>query len=211
MSTHMTKLARSQDLIGWRNFLEGRVSCCFAEIQDEHLPTSESRLSTDMWMRAFISCLIHISHAQWILRNFMLHDTHSGYLQLKDRIDLINKIEVLSNTPAHDIPEESRFLLDIDTNQLAEGDLDSQDYWVHAMEAATAALTRTSTHCLSNSPTPPRLSTLGTYTLMEEIAYENQFRRGMRRSRGMTATLTPGQSESHRAAQLASNRRRKPD
>ncbi len=93
MSTHMTKLARSQDLIGWRNFLEGRVSRCFAEIQDKHLPTSESRLSTDMWMRAFISRLIHISHAQWILRNFMLHDTHSGYLQLKDRIDLINKIE----------------------------------------------------------------------------------------------------------------------
>ena len=66
----------------------------------------------------------------------MLHDAQSGYLRLKDRMDLINKIETLSNTPVHDVPEESRFLLDIDTNHLAEGDLDTQDYWVHAMEAA---------------------------------------------------------------------------
>ena len=140
----------------------------------------------------------------------MLHDAQSGYLQLKDRIDLINKIEALSNTPAQDIPEESRFLLDIDTNLLAEGDLDSQDYWVHAMEAATAALSCPSTHCPAITPTLPRLSSLGTYTLMEEIGYENQFRRGMRKSR-REISQTHGQSESHRAAQLASNRRRKPD
>jgi len=72
----------------------------------------------------------------------MLHDAQSGYLRLKDRMDLINKIETLSNTPVQDVPEESRFLLDIDTNHLAEGNLDTQDYWVHAMEAATAALVR---------------------------------------------------------------------
>jgi hypothetical protein len=69
----------------------------------------------------------------------MLHDSQSGYLQLKDRLDLINKIDTLSNTPADEIPEESRFLLNIDINGLADGDPYSQDYLVHAIEATTAA------------------------------------------------------------------------
>jgi hypothetical protein len=69
----------------------------------------------------------------------MLHDSQSWYLQLKDRIDLINKIDTLSNTPANEIPEESRFLLNIDINGLDDGDPNSQDYLVHAMVSATAA------------------------------------------------------------------------
>jgi hypothetical protein len=139
MSKHMHKLATSQDLIGWRNFLEGRVSAMFELIQADHLASSSSCLTPGSWMRTFISKLIHISHAQSILRNFMLHDSQSGYLQLKDRLDLINKIDTLSNTPADEIPEESRFLLNIDINGLADGDPYSQDYLVHAIEATTAA------------------------------------------------------------------------
>ncbi len=140
MSTRMQILATSQDLSGWRNFMEGRVSVSFVTIQADHLLSSPSRLSVGSWMRTFISKIIHISHAQWILCNFMLHDINSGYLQLTDRIELINRIDALSSIPAHNIPEESRFLLDIDNNQLAEGDIDSQDYWVYAMEAALGAL-----------------------------------------------------------------------
>ena len=209
MSPRMHKLAISQDLIGWRNFMEGRVSLFFATLQEDHLLSSPSRLSVGSWMRTFISKIVHISHAQWILRNFMLHDASSGYLQLKDRIDLINRIEVLSNIPAHEIPEDSRFLLDIDTNQLAEGDLDTQDYWVHAMEAALGALRSRSTQVSLPLRGAPLMAPTGVVTVLEEIRLQRQFSRGMP---PVDAVPRPQESSpSHRAASLSSNRRRKPD
>ena len=139
MSTDVEQAARDQDIIGWRNFMEGRVCLQIETIQHAHLLLSDSLLNTDMWMRLFISKLLHISHSQWILRNFMIHDSTVGFLRLKDRLDLITKIAELSSTNPSDLPEESRFLLEIDTNRLAEGDIEGQDYWVHAMEAAIAA------------------------------------------------------------------------
>jgi len=140
----------------------------------------------------------------------MLHDSNSGYLQLKDRMDLVNKIDELSNTQAHEIPEESRFLLDIDTNRLAEGDIDSQDYWVHAMEAATAASRGPHTTASHTTPGRPRMSAVGAYTVMEEIRQERQYGRGMR-LRNATLQQRHTTSESYCEALLGSNRRRKPD
>lgn len=215
MSTTMEEVAREQDIIGWKNFMEGRVCQAIARTQMAHLATSSSRLNADMWMRTFISKLLHTSHAQWILRNFMLHDSNSGYLQLKDRLTLITKIADLSSTSPEDLPEESRFLLEIDTNRLAGGDVDDQDYWVHAMEAAQAARSTIplAARRLSISQPRPAIGYLSTFALLEEIRKEQAFRRGCRSNQGRNAMpgLQSTTSDAHRMAMLASNRRRKPD
>ena len=213
MSPAMRTIAESQDLIGWRNFMEGRISKFILPVQEAHLHASSSRLTSRMWMRALISKLLHISHAQWLLRNFMLHDSQSGYLKLKNRLELLTQIESLSNIPAHEIPDESRFLLDIDTNSLAEGDLESQEYWVQAMEAARAALGRQPANLPFTNPLRPSLAREGSYTLLEEIRQEKRFSKGMT-APGQSASFVspgPGISESHRAARLSSNRQRQPD
>ena len=214
MSTPMEKVACEQDIIGWKNFLEGRVCLSIARIQSEHLATSSSRLNVDMWMRTFISKLLHTSHAQWILRNFMLHDSQSGYLRLKDRLTLITKIAELSSTSPEDLPEESRFLLEIDTNRLAGGDIDEQDYWIHAMEAAQAARSNTPTvSCsLPAFTTKAALGNNSVFSLLEEIRKEQAFRQGCRNTiqKGITEGLQPTTSEAHRMAKQASKRRRKP-
>ena len=215
MSTPMERIARDQDIIGWKNFMEGRVCQSIAQIQMEHLTKSSSRLNVDMWMRTFISKLLHTSHAQWILRNFMLHDSQSGYLRLKDRLTLITKIAELSSTSPEDLPEESRFLLEIDTNRLAGGDIDEQDYWVHAMEAAQAARSISSRepHNLPAFTTKATLGNNSTFALLEEIRVEQVFRWGCKNMtcRGPMVELQATTSEAHRMAKQASNRRRKPD
>ena len=216
MPTRMVEIATDQDVIGWRNFMEGRVCTKIRAVQQAHLQLSSSLLNVDMWLRTFISKLLHMSHAQWILRNFMLHDTQTGLLRLKDRLELILKIDKLNKTSACDLPEESRFLLDIDTNKLAEGDYDSQDYWVHAMEAARVAMAPGPDRCsLQRSSVSPLLRKNSTFRLMEEIRYEQRYKgrripessQPVRTSLGMYASHT----EAHRMAALASNRRRKPD
>ena len=217
MSSSMKEIAKEQDIIGWRNFTEGRVCTAIKRVQGAHLAHSESLLNADMWMKGFISKLLHMTHAQWILRNFTLHDSQSGFLRLKDRLRLLAKIEELSKTDASNIPEESRFLLEIDTNALAAGDVDSQDYWIHAMEAARSVLGPSQPSSI-RSRQQPKLRKLGTFMLLEEIRSEHRTRLSCnngtklgKRQPGHAGDMQACLSEANRMAQLASNRRRKPD
>jgi hypothetical protein len=43
-----------------------------------------------------------------------------------------------------DLPEESKFLLEVDFARLRNGELTSQHYWVHAVKAAVSAHSRKS-------------------------------------------------------------------
>ena len=203
--------------------MKGRVCMQIARLQHAHLASSESLLNSGMWMRMLISKLLHMSHAQWLLHNFMLHDTTTGFLRLKDRLELVTKIAELSSTNPESIPEESRFLLEIDTNRLVEGDFDGQDYWVHAMEAALSTSRNTSTgrHAVHGCPTShaaplgPQLSIHGTFFLLNEIRRERSTRTRPgeyhRVRRPPTIGLSVSESEAHLMAKLASNRRWKPD
>ena len=58
---------------------------------------------------------------------------------MKDKAEVRLRIAELSNTAPGRIPDQSRFLLEIDTEQLMAGDFNTQVYWVTAMEAARRA------------------------------------------------------------------------
>ena len=140
MSPRMQEIAASQDLIGWRNFTEGRVSRLFYRTQHFHLATSTtSYLNGDDWMKQFISRILRITHSQWIYRNLTLHDQARGHLRLKQRLDVLEQIEELMDMDPRDIPEDSKFLLEFDFDRLRTSDLENQQYWVFAVQAARKA------------------------------------------------------------------------
>ena len=74
MSQSVKRLAEEQDVIGWRNFIEGRVPRRFYEIQSNHLIDVECHLNGKDWMKGFISRLLQLSHSQWLYKNITLHD-----------------------------------------------------------------------------------------------------------------------------------------
>ena len=139
MSPEMQHAAEAQDLIGWRNFMEGRITTEFGKMQQLHLLSSESRLTTSTWSTALVSKLLHITHTQWILRNFMLHNTLHGYLSMNNQMDLLREVEVLLETSDDQVPEDRRFLLELDLADIADLDYNSQTYWVQAVNAARHA------------------------------------------------------------------------
>jgi hypothetical protein len=67
------RFAFSQDMIGWDNFMLGKVSLYLRPIQYSHLLCSPSMLAVDDWMKKFIDQLIHIVHGQWIYWNVSKH------------------------------------------------------------------------------------------------------------------------------------------
>jgi hypothetical protein len=142
MSPAMLRLARSQDKIGYRNFMEGRISKHFYDMQRLHLETSSSHLNGGDWMRQFATKVIHITHSQWIYRNFVLHDRKGGYLRLKEREQLLLDIELLMDSDPSTVAPESKFLLEFDIDQLGHSGFEAQQYWVAAVKAAVKAGSR---------------------------------------------------------------------
>ena len=139
MSTPMSELATSQDKIGWRRFTEGCISKKIHDRQSFHLRMSNSKLNGSDWTKQLISQLLQITHSQWIYRNISLHDKSTGYLHNKTADELATEIHRLAELNPEEIPNDSRFLLEMDRGQLIKGHVETQAYWVTAVRVARTA------------------------------------------------------------------------
>jgi hypothetical protein len=100
-------------MIGWVEFLHGKVSTKFQAIQQVHCIMAGTQISGDDWMIQFIQQLIDISHAQWLYRNFTLHHYAKGYLHQRMESDIRPEVDILADSHPSDIPKKSRYLIDI--------------------------------------------------------------------------------------------------
>ena len=98
--------------------MEGRISRHFFDVQNEHLTLGNHRMDTEQWTRQLINKILHITHSQWIFRNFTLHDKQKGWLRRKELHEIMEKIDQLRETDVDDVPEGSRFLLEMDYDNL---------------------------------------------------------------------------------------------
>ena len=120
-------------------FTEGHISTHFYAIQSFHLAMSSSYLNGEDWTKQFISKLLQITHSQWIFRNFSLHDRTHGYLRNKKADKILQLINKLSDIAPEEIPDDCRFLREINFSELAKSHLKNQTYWTLAMDAAIKA------------------------------------------------------------------------
>ncbi len=113
MSPQFKALANSQDLKRWRDFTEGHILTHFYAIQTFHIAMSSSYLNEENRTKQFISKILQITHSQWIFQNISLHDRTHGYLHNKKANEIMRQLNVLSDLVPEDVPEASRFLLEI--------------------------------------------------------------------------------------------------
>ncbi len=106
-SSQMLTAAASQDLIGWTEFLHGKVSKEIRCIQEVHCALSPCRITGKDRMKLLVTHLIHISHSQWILRNFTLHNKQCGYLHLQQHRDLLREVDSLLDTPSKECQKKA--------------------------------------------------------------------------------------------------------
>ena len=184
MSPQFRALAASQDLIGWREFTEGHISTHFYAIQSFHLAMSSSYLNGEDWTKQFISKLLQITHSQWIFRNFSLHDKTHGYLRNKKADEILQLINEFSEVAPEEVPEDSRFLLEINFSELTKSHLETQTYWTLAMDAAIKAKALESARGARAKRMRRRLNTkIASRTKLGITAVEQQIRKdGMHRT-----------------------------
>ncbi len=124
----MRALAVSQEKIGWQNFTEGYISWHFYNIQRFHLSMSNNFFNGSDWTMQFITKILQITHFQWIYRNISLHNKHQGYLRTKQLEDLIQEITELLELSPDKVPENCRFLLEVNFTKLTSSHLETQRY-----------------------------------------------------------------------------------
>eukprot|EP00956_Cyclotella_meneghiniana_P033377 scaffold95526_cov21-Cyclotella_meneghiniana.AAC.1 len=136
------KFVYKQQLIGWDNFLLGLITSSLRPLQHCHLLGSPSLLTVDDWLTQLINKLLHIRHGQWIYRNISKHHATLGSIRKTERRAMLLEIDCLAQLSPEDVPEDSKFLLEIDFSALRYADSNMQNYWVHAVKAAVVAGSR---------------------------------------------------------------------
>lgn len=96
-------------------------------------------LTVDDWMKKFIDHLIHIVHGQWIYWNVSKYHETLGSVRQTEQRQLLLEIDRLASLTPEEVPEESKFLLEVDFARLVAGEVTTQHYWVHAVKAAVVA------------------------------------------------------------------------
>ncbi len=133
------RLARSQDKIGWRRFMEGMISKEFCRIQETHRRLSNSYISGDKWAQSLTVKLLEMSHGQWLVRNFLIHDNVGGMLALERKEDLQVAIEEQQAMGLDGLAEEDKYLTEISLGDLETTSWEYQAYWLLAVKAARNA------------------------------------------------------------------------
>ena len=67
------------------------------------------------------------------------HHATLGSIRRAERRQLLLEIDRLVSLRPEEVPEESKFLLEMDFARLAAGEVTTQHYWVHAVKAALLA------------------------------------------------------------------------
>ena len=132
-------MARSQDTIGWRRFMEGMISQHVVEIQRDHLRCKGIQWQLYRWASGLVVRLLEITHGQWLYRNVVVHDTTAGRLALIRKEKIMADIEAQQAIGEAGLLEEHKYLLEVNLDNLGESDGVGHEYWLLAIRAARVA------------------------------------------------------------------------
>ena len=103
----------------------GMVSTTLRPIQYSHLLSAPSMMNVDDWLSQLIDKLLHIAHGQWIYRNISKHHATLGSIKKAERRQMLLEIDQLLQLSPEDVPEDSKFLLEIDFSAMRSAALHS--------------------------------------------------------------------------------------
>ena len=79
LGPQINKMAKAQDAIGWRRFMEGMICREMRHIKYEFYHDGQgTQLSSTRWAKGLILKLLETTHRQWIYRNVQIHDNVAG-------------------------------------------------------------------------------------------------------------------------------------
>ena len=131
-------LAKFHDLLGWDNFVEGRLCKLWLELREVDISTLGLRSTAESWATGLSRRLLELTHRQLIYRNSVVHFKVEG-LTLNKHGTIMDSVERLAATDPADLLPDDRRLLSVDFDALGRGAATARRFWVAEMESAVAA------------------------------------------------------------------------
>lgn len=133
------EVAKAQDTIGWRQFLDGMITSKLVEAQEEFQQREGGIFSIDAWASGFVIKLLECTHGQWLYQNVVVHDGISGSLVTARKEDIQAETGDQREWGAMGLCAEDEYLLEINLEDLEVSSGESQQYWLLAIRAARVA------------------------------------------------------------------------
>ena len=130
------EMGASQDLIGWRRFMEGMISKEILAIQEDHVALGGCTLSLENWAQGLVIKLLEVTHGQWFYHNVQVHDTTAGLAATARKEEIQQFIEDQFELGEEGLDEQDRYLLEINLEDLETSSGEDQHYWLLQIEAA---------------------------------------------------------------------------
>ena len=132
-------MALLHDKLGWRCFLEGRISTVLVQTMHDYLSHSPSRMNAADWTKGLVSHLLRITHRQWTYRNSVVHFTIEGRPVDQHHQVIAEMKELMQVDPYTLLPQYRHLFLEEDFEALGAGSTTNRLYWIAAAKAAIAA------------------------------------------------------------------------
>ena len=83
-TTILAQFATEKDRLGWRNFMEAKITKTLFDVQEDWLQRLNSQKTIESWTKQFLTKLLNITHRQWLYRNSRIHIKYVEGLSLAD-------------------------------------------------------------------------------------------------------------------------------
>jgi hypothetical protein len=134
--------AIEHDILGWDNFLEGRIGNVLLSMQQARLNAIGSRTHISTWATGFIRRILDITHKQWLYRNARLHICLQEGKTIEEHDFIMDQVGDMLLTDPDTLLPQHQHLLDSDFSKLGEGTSADRQYWLEDMKTAVQASRR---------------------------------------------------------------------
>ena len=126
-------MARAQDSIGWRRFMEGMVCKEIRAIQRTHSSVTGLRCNTERWGRELVAHLLEVTHGQWLYPNVQVHDRITGTLATQQKNELQMEIERQQELGTEGLLDDDCYLAECNLGDLEDTSGIRETYWLLAI------------------------------------------------------------------------------
>jgi hypothetical protein len=112
--------AKDHDLLGWDNFLEGRMALSLLKAQRDLPRHNNCQLSKHNWVATLVQHLLGISHRQWVYQNTKVHLKLKEGRSLSEHEAIMEEVWHMMAVDPDDLLPCHQSLLQEDYKQLGE-------------------------------------------------------------------------------------------
>jgi len=129
-------VAEEQDGIGWMNFVEGRMSKRWTELQRIYYMATNSRRTAKTWTNGLIQQLYSMVHKMWIARNQVVHERDENGRLIKEQNETEAAIEAQFELEYDNLRPQDWHYIDIGLERVMEKLATEQRAWLYYIKIA---------------------------------------------------------------------------